>query len=189
MQNFNNTLIDLAIEVATRAHENQVRKGTNVPYITHPFAVALILSQAGCSDEVIVAGILHDTIEDTSITLDDIRETFGERIASIVMGCSEHDKSLPWEERKEHTIEFLKTAPLEVRIVACADKLHNVRTIASEYRKIGDEVWDRFRRGREKQEWYYREISETLSKNSDNQSNAFLFQKLKNEVADLFGKK
>jgi (p)ppGpp synthase/HD superfamily hydrolase len=164
-----------------------VRKGTDIPYITHPFSVALILSQAGCSEEVIVAGLLHDTIEDTSITLDDIRETFGDRIALIVMGCSEPDKSLPWEKRKEHTIAFLKTAPLEVRLVVCADKLHNVRTITSEYRKIGDQVWDPFKRGREKQKWYYRSLMECFFNQSDIPKNMPLFEHFKEEVENLFG--
>ena len=87
-------MIDLAIEVAAKAHQNQVRKGTDIPYITHPLAVGIILAKAGCSDEVIVAGILHDTLEDTPLTLDCIQETFGPRVASIVKGASEPDRSL-----------------------------------------------------------------------------------------------
>ena len=181
-------MIDLAIEIAAKAHRNQVRKGTDIPYITHPFAVGIILFRAGCPDEVIIAGILHDTIEDTSITLDYIRETFGEKVASIVAGCSEPDKSLPWEDRKEHTIEYLKTAPLEVRLVACADKLHNIRTIAAEYAKIGDKVWERFKRGREKQEWYYRGLVESFYESVNSREASPLFQELSADVENLFGK-
>jgi (p)ppGpp synthase/HD superfamily hydrolase len=81
------TMIDLAIEVAAKAHENQFRKGTDIPYITHPLAVGLILAKAGCSDDVIIAGILHDTVEDTSITLDYIRDTFGNKVSTIVKGA------------------------------------------------------------------------------------------------------
>jgi len=130
-------MIDLAIEVAVRAHQNQVRKGTDIPYITHPMAVGIILAKAGCSDDVIIAGILHDTVEDTPITLDYIRDIFGKKVSMLVEGASEPDKSLPWEERKEHMVNYLKTAPLAVRLVACADNLHNIRTIATEHEKMG----------------------------------------------------
>ena len=179
--------MDSAIEVAVRAHSDQVRKGTDIPYITHPLAVALLLAKAGCPDEVICAGILHDTIEDTSITLDYLNDTFGEKVAAIVEGASEPDKSLPWEDRKRHTIEFLKTASLEVRLVACADKLHNIRTIAAEYETIGEHIWERFKRGRAKQEAYYRGLVESLCNRSDTQGYKALFRQFKDEVEDLFG--
>jgi (p)ppGpp synthase/HD superfamily hydrolase len=148
----------------------------------------MILAKAGCSDEVIAAGILHDTVEDTPLTLDDIRKYFGDKVASMVNGCSEPDKSLPWEDRKRHTVEFLKTAPLEVRLVACADKLHNIRTIASEYQRIGDEVWANFKRGGKDQEWYYRALVDSLCDGSDDQGNVSLFQAFRREVESLFGK-
>jgi len=80
-------LINLAIEIAEKAHQNQVRKGTDIPYITHPLAVGIILSKAGCSDEVIIAGILHDTVEDTPVTLDYIRDTFGKKVFELVKGA------------------------------------------------------------------------------------------------------
>jgi (p)ppGpp synthase/HD superfamily hydrolase len=182
-------MIDLAIEVAVRAHQNQVRKGTDIPYITHPLAVGIILAKAGCSDDVIISGILHDTVEDKAVTLDTIHEKFGEKIASIVEGCSEPDKSLPWEERKARTLKFLKAAPLAVRLVACADKLHNIRTIAVEHEKIGDQVWERFRRGRSDQEGYYRGLVESLCDKSDNQGHESLFQQLKSEVEGFFMKR
>jgi len=179
-------LIDLAIEIAAKAHGNQVRKGTDIPYVTHPFAVVIILLKAGCVDEVVIAGILHDTVEDTSITLDYIRDTFGEKVASIVEGCSEPDKSLTWEERKRHTLEFLKTATPEVRLVACADKLHNIRTIAAEYKRIGDKVWSRFKRGKKEQEWYYQGLVKSLCENDNKGDNSPLFQEFRSEVENLF---
>jgi len=180
-------LIDLAIETAVRAHRNQFRKGTEIPYIVHPLAVGIILAKAGCSDDVIAAGILHDTVEDTSTTLHFVREKFGRKIASIVEGCSEPDKSLPWEERKEHTIESLKSAPLEVRLVSCADKLHNLRTIVAEHSEIGDEIWKRFKRGRAEQEWYYRAMVEVLCGNTDHGGYEALFHQLRKEVERFFG--
>ena len=149
-------VIDLAIEVAAKAHRDQLRKGTDLPYVCHPFAVGLILTQAGCTEDVVVAGILHDTVEDTPLTLADIEQKFGADVARIVAGCSEPDKSGSWEDRKRHTLDLIREAPLDVCTVVCADKLHNVRSILAERSVIGDKVWDRFRRGREKQVWYYR---------------------------------
>ena len=180
-------MIDLAIEVAARAHRHQVRKNTDIPYITHPFAVGMLLAKAGCSEEAIAAGILHDTIEDTPLTLNEIRKHFGDRVALIVEGCSEPDKSLPWEDRKRHTIEFLKTAPREVRLVSCADKLHNVRTLVADHQRIGDEVWSSFKRGREEQEWYYRGLVEILCDRPGDRPDVSLFRDFKREVGSLFG--
>ena len=180
-------LIDSAIAVAAKAHGNQVRKGTDIPYMTHPFSVGILLARVDCSDEVIAAGILHDTVEDTAITLEFIQENFGESVAAIVKGCSESDKSLPWEVRKNHTIEYLKTASTEVRLVTCADKLHNIRTMASDYNEIGDKIWERFKRGKDKQEWYYRQLIESLNVQSGNESYIKLFKQLRDEVESLFG--
>jgi (p)ppGpp synthase/HD superfamily hydrolase len=122
----------------------------------------MMLARAGFDPEVIAAGILHDTVEDTYVTLGEIEEEFGPHIASIVEGCSEPDKSATWEERKEHTIYYLRTAPYEVRAVACADKLHNLSTVAEGYPRLGDAIWSRFKRGRQEQEWYYRSLAASL---------------------------
>jgi len=180
-------MIDFAIEVAARAHHGQFRKGTDTPYISHPYAVALLLSEAGCSEGVIIAGILHDTVEDTSLTLEYICKNFGRKVAEIVEGCSEPDRSLPWEQRKKHTVEFLKTASLEIRTIACADKLHNLRTIIADCQVIGDDVWVRFGRGKKAQEWYYRELVASLCGQSDCQRVGKIFQQFREAVEDLFG--
>ena len=153
--------VEEALEVAARAHEGQFRKGTGIPYISHPYAVGLILMNEGCPEEVIIAGLLHDTVEDTDMTLDCIQERFGVVVATIVDGCTE-DKSLRWRERKSEQIESLRIASPEICIVTCADKLHNIRTVISEYDEIGDNVWDRFHGGFEAQSWYYQSILESL---------------------------
>ncbi len=153
--------IEEAIEIAAQAHDGQFRKGTSTPYITHPFAVGLLLMDAGCSESLVIAGILHDTVEDTDLTLECIRKNFGNHVAEIVDGCSEN-KSLRWRERKSECIEALKTATTEVCIVTCADKLHNLRTVISEFDDIGDVVWERFHGGLEAQEWYYRSVLDSL---------------------------
>lgn len=154
--------IEEAIEVAAQEHHGQFRKGTGTPYISHPYAVGLILMNEGCSQNVVIAGILHDTVEDTDLTLECIQKKFGRDVAEIVDGCSE-DKSLRWRERKSERIEALKTASTEICIVTCADKLHNLRTVISEYDEIGDNVWERFHGGVEAQSWYYRSILDSLN--------------------------
>ena len=155
-------IIEKALQVASLAHENQYRKRTTIPYITHPVAVGMLLMRAGYDDDLIAAGILHDTVEDTELTLEELKDIFGKRIAEIVTGCSEPDKSLSWEDRKKHTIEYLRTAPEEIRVVACADKLHNIRSIRSDYEQVGNKVWERFNRGEDQQKWYYSNIVESL---------------------------
>lgn len=154
--------IEEAIEVAAEAHQGQYRKGTRTPYITHPYAVGLILMEAGCPEAVIIAGILHDTVEDTDLTLEFIQERFGEYVADIVDGCSEN-KTLRWRARKTERIEALRSASPEICTVTCADKLHNLRTIISEYDVIGDVIWERFHGEFEDQAWYYCSILDAIS--------------------------
>lgn len=180
-------MIDLAIEVAALAHRGQVRKASDVPYIAHPYAVGMLLAWAGCSDEVMAAGILHDTVEDTPLTLDYLRETFGDTVASIVEGCSEPDKSASWEERKRHTLHYLPTAPWEVRTVACADKLHNIRTIAAAHKQMGEQVWTRFNKGRAEQAWYYRGLVGALCAPRDGEPPIPFCDEFKRQVEQLFG--
>lgn len=180
-------LIDLAVEVAVKAHQKQLRKGTDTPYITHPLAVGIILAKAGCSDDVIIAGILHDTVEDTPITLDYIGDTFGNKVAGIVKGASEPDKSLPWEERKTHTLDFLRGAAPDVKFVALADKLNNIRAISADYAAIGEKLWRRFRRGKEAQKWYYQGLVQALRDDSAGEVYEALHGQFSKDVKDVFG--
>lgn len=176
--------VEKALQIASKSHRNQCRKNTDIPYITHPVTVGMMLMKAGYDDDIIAAGILHDTVEDTKLTLKDIEREFGPRIARIVEGCSEPNKSLPWKERKEHTIEFLKTASEEIRVVACADKLHNIRSIIKDYEQQGDAVWNIFNAGKEQQAWYYTNIVDSLC----HQSSFPLLKELEVEVNLLFKK-
>ena len=148
-----------AIEFATIANQNQYRKSGELPYISHPFTVGTLLIGVGASIEVIIGGYLHDTIEDTSVTAEELEKIFGEQITEIVLGCSEPDKSLSWEDRKEYTIDYLRReASVDVCMVMCADKLHNIRTTVNELSSYGEVVWERFNRGRDQQAWYYQQI-------------------------------
>ncbi|PLS03104.1 HD domain-containing protein [Neobacillus cucumis] len=177
-------IIEKALQMAAKAHSKQQRKGSDIPYIVHPVAVGMILMKAGYDESFIAAGILHDTVEDTEISLNDIHREFGLEIARIVDGCSEPDKSLSWEERKTHTIEYLKDAPMEIRAVACADKLHNVRSIKNDYEQVGEAIWSKFNAGKEKQEWYYTQIVESLQ-----YQNSFpLVRELEEAVRRLFNR-
>jgi (p)ppGpp synthase/HD superfamily hydrolase len=180
----NMDIVEKALQIASKNHEGQYRKNTDVPYITHPVAVGMMLLKSGYSEEIVAAGILHDTVEDTPLTLDEIKWEFGPKMAELVEGSSEPDKSLPWKVRKEHTIEFLQTAPEDIRAVVCADKLHNIRSIMRDYEKVGDEVWSRFNAGKEQQKWYYTNIVESLGV----QSSFDLLIELRKEVDKLFGR-
>jgi nucleoid DNA-binding protein len=156
--------LNRAVEEAAIAHKKQCRKGTETPYISHPYAVGLLLARAGCSDDVIIAGILHDTVEDTSLTIDDIQEKFGDNVADIVVGCSEHDKEQEWKVRKQHTIDHLAFVSKEVKLVTCADKLHNVTSMLTDYAVHGETLWSRFNEGPYEQEWYYNKLVNVLTK-------------------------
>lgn len=179
--------IDRALRLAVEAHARQNRKGTSIPYITHPMGVALLLARAGASDDVIAAGLLHDTVEDCSISLEQIAHEFGLWTAVIVGGCTEPDKELPWELRKQNKMHALRTAPPEVKLVVCADKLHNVRAMREDYEAAGDQLWLRFNRGRDQQSWYYRSMVDCLRPESEGDVHAGLYRELEAEVTALFG--
>jgi (p)ppGpp synthase/HD superfamily hydrolase len=175
-------LVEKALQIASKSHEGQYRKNTDIPYITHPVAVGIMLLKSGYSEEIVAAGILHDTVEDTPLTLEEIKREFGVKIAEIVEGSSEPDKSLPWKDRKEHTIGYLKTAAEDIRAVVCADKLHNIRSIIRDYEQVGDDVWSIFNAGKEQQKWYYTNVVESLGA----QSSFELLTELRAEVDKLF---
>ncbi|WP_428910824.1 HD domain-containing protein [Niallia sp. Krafla_26] len=177
-------LIEKAIGFAAKAHQNQARKGTDIPYITHPYAVGMLLQKAECSEEVIAAGILHDTLEDTETTLTDLIEAFGVHIAILVQAATEIDKRQPWEVRKQHTIDKLKEASIEEIQVIVADKLHNLRSIRADLNLHGDSIWQRFNRGKRDQHWYYASIVKSLSPRK-NEFNLIL--ELEEEVKGVFG--
>lgn len=175
-------ILEKALLAASKSHEGQYRKNTEIPYITHPVTVGFMLLKKGYSEEVVAAGILHDTVEDTPLTLEEIKREFGAKIAEIVEGSSEPDKSLPWKDRKEHTVEYLKTASEDIRAVVCADKLHNIRSIIRDYEQVGEAVWSRFNAGKEQQKWYYTSVVNSLGA----QSSFSLLNELRAEVDRLF---
>jgi len=156
-------LIFHAIQFASAAHAGQYRKGSRVPYLIHPLRVANILIEAGCAEHLAVAAVLHDTVEDCFVTYDQVSKLFGARIARLVEGASEPDKAATWEERKEHTIHFLESAEEEMLLVGVADKLDNIRSIREDLAMNGEVAWTRFKRGPEKQRWYYQSLARVFT--------------------------
>lgn len=156
-----------AVVLATNAHNGQKRKGDNNPYIIHPIIVGMTLLDQGCSEAVVIAGILHDTVEDTKITLEDIEDKFGHKIKRIVKGVSEPDRTLPWRDRKRHTIEYIKKASVDERMVICADKLHNINSMIEQYLVKGDSLWEVFNGDKGEQIWYYRGLLDSLECHDD----------------------
>jgi (p)ppGpp synthase/HD superfamily hydrolase len=148
-----------ALGFAITAHGDQRRKGGDIPYVAHLLGVASLVLDAGGDEDLAIAGLLHDTIEDTETTAEDIESAFGPRVAAIVEGCTDaHETPKPeWRERKERYLAHLRSleTPIDVLVVSRADKLHNARAILLDYRDVREELWSRFKEGPEQQLWYY----------------------------------
>lgn len=152
-----------AKKFAINAHRGQVRKSDPIkPMIVHPINVGQILKEYGYDSEVVAAGYLHDVVEDTKYTLEDIEKEFGKNIASLVDGASEPDKSLSWEERKQHTIDRTKKLDQRHKAVICADKISNLEDFRFLSEIKGNYDFSAFKRGFDSQKWYYTEIYNSL---------------------------
>lgn len=161
-------LLDRAIIFAVHAHAGTERRGKGFPYIVHPMEAVEIVATMTSDQELLAAAALHDTVEDTDITLEDIRREFGERIANLVAsesdtfeeGVSEQDS---WHSRKKAAIDRLAKASHDAKIVALGDKLSNMRAIARDYAVQGDSFWNIFHAKDPKDhEWHYRGLAESL---------------------------
>lgn len=148
-----------AMTYCSMIHSGQVRKGTLIPYVSHLLAVAGLVLEHGGDEEEVIAALLHDAVEDAGgqARLADIRVRFGERVADIVLGCTDADTcpKPPWQARKEAYIAHLAEISPSARLVSCCDKLHNSRTIVSDLYVDGDEVWKKFSGKRDGTLWYY----------------------------------
>ena len=167
-QPLNTTLLDRAIIFAVQAHAGTERRGRGYPYIVHPLEAVGIVATMTTDQELLAAAALHDTVEDTNVTVEQIRAEFGERIASLVADESEErtegvSKEDSWHDRKQAAIDRLSHASLDAKMVALGDKLSNMRTIAHDYAKIGDALWSRFHAKDPKEhEWHYRGLADAL---------------------------
>lgn len=151
-----------AILLAAKAHKGQVRKGTNIDYLVHPMEVLELLSSMDADTDLRIAGVLHDTVEDTDLTLPKIQDIFGEDVANLV-GKHTENKNLTWEERKTNAIETLQAAEKRYQMLILADALSNLRSMAADYRLLGEQLWNRFRAPRDKQCWYYGAMKDAMS--------------------------
>lgn len=162
------TKIEEAVLYATRMHSGQKRKLTYAPYILHPLEAAVIVESMTSDEDLIIAALLHDVIEDTDAKPEEIEARFGKRVLSLVKSETENKRrelpaSATWQIRKEESLEELREANVEVKVLWLADKLSNVRSIAKEYLKNGDIIFDVFNeKDKKKHEWYYRTIADLL---------------------------
>ena len=166
-------IVDRALRLAVEGHEGTVRKGTNVPYIVHPMEAMIIVSTMTDDQELMAAALLHDAVEDTGITLDDIRRELGPRVAALV--DSETDREVEglshvesWQHRKQAAVDRLASASRDVQMVALGDKLSNMRAMARHLQEQGDRLWQRFNeKDPARHAWYYRQLVASLALLSD----------------------
>ena len=160
-------MVKKAAAFAERAHRGAVRKGTAIPYITHPLEAAVIVASITEDQELIAAALLHDVMEDAGVSREKLKAEFGSRVADLVASETE-DKTKSWKERKSDTLEHLKSASREEKIVVLGDKLSNVRCTARDYFLFGEKIWDRFNEKRKEQHgWYYLGVAERLAELKD----------------------
>ncbi len=154
-----------AINYMVDVHRKECRKGNNLPKSSHLFSVAAILLKHGYPDDVVVAGLLHDVVEDTDHNIEEIEKKFGSTVAEYVQAETEIDKKYSWQIRKEKQIEKLKTAKAEVKAIAAADKMHNLYSLYEDYDNQGEKVWQNFNAGKKEIIWYYQTVIEAICLN------------------------
>lgn len=175
-----------AISLAARAHEGQNRKGTPIPYITHPVAVAGLVAQFGGDEDQQIAALLHDVLEDGGPQFAaEIEREFGTRVLTIVEGCTDGvpdatGQKSPWAVRKQAYITHLASAEVDVLLVSGCDKLSNARAILDDLVAIGPAVFERFTAKKEGTLWYYAELSKIFTA-----ANAPMATQLARTVAEI----
>jgi len=160
-----------AFAYTARIHAQQLRKGTSIPYLSHLMSVSALVLEHGGDEDLAIAGLLHDAIEDIDAEQEPIiLERYGARVAYVVRACTDADAfpKPPWLERKQAYLAHLEEADPDVLLVSCADKLHNARAILSDLRTDGPSVFSRFRAGREGTLWYYAALAEVFRRRLDN---------------------
>ena len=182
-----------AVEFANELHGNQVRKGTNAPYISHLLIVAGLVLQHGGDEDEAIAALLHDTVEDCGgkPVMEKIRERFGDKIAGLVDGVTETDvrPKPPWKERKNYYIAKIKNANPSVRLISCADKIHNLRSILFDYRTVGEKVWDKFKADKSETLWFYRSLVDAFRESGDSRPVFVEMERILNELETTVSKK
>lgn len=184
------TLLDHAIVFAVRAHAGTERRGKGFPYIVHPMEAVEIVATMTSDQELLAAAALHDTVEDTDVTIEQIRTEFGDRVASFVAAESDKPHQRPdsvenWRARKQAAINRIACASRDAKIVALGDKLSNMRAIARDYAQQGDALWDLFHaKDPQDHEWHYRGLADALSDLRD----TFAYKEFEYLINQVFGK-
>jgi (p)ppGpp synthase/HD superfamily hydrolase len=178
------SLLDRAILFAVQAHAGTERRGKGFPYIVHPMEAMAIAATMTADQEILAAAALHDVVEDTEVSLDEIRSLFGERVARLVDTESDHFAGDPdWRTRKEESLKRLRQASRDEKIVALGDKLSNMRAIARDYTSEGESFWDRFHiKDKSVHGWRYHALLHAFSDMSD----TYAFQEFKFLVNRIF---
>ena len=182
------TLLDRAIIFAVRAHAGTERRGKGFPYIVHPMEAVEIVATMTKDQELLAAAALHDTVEDTDVTIEQIQAEFGDRVASFVAAESDEphqsrDSIENWRARKQAAINRIARASHDAKIVALGDKLSNMRAIARDYAQQGDQLWDLFHAKDPKDhEWHYRGLADALSELRD----TFAFREFEDLINQVF---
>ncbi len=177
------TLLDRAVIFAVHAHAGTERRGKSFPYIVHPMEAVSIVATITSDQQLLAAAALHDVVEDTDVTVGEIRDLFGDRIASLVEAESD-TPGLSWRERKQAAIDRLAACSLDAKIVAMGDKLSNMRAIARDYSVKGDALWSIFSvKDRESHAWHYRGLAASLSDLSD----TFAYKEFVSLIEQVFG--
>ncbi|MDD2376998.1 MAG: HD domain-containing protein [Clostridia bacterium] len=172
-----------AINFATIAHDGQIRKSNGIPKITHLYGVAMLILQFGYSEELAIAGLLHDVVEDCKgYSLETIKDKFGKDVADYVFDVTEMDKSLSWKERKLHHIEYMKTACIDSKVLCAADKIHNLHSLYEDLQKQGENIWNKFNATKQETLWYYTEMYKSITSNCEHQEIFSLLQEKLNKI-------
>ncbi len=153
--------IEKATRISVFAHRGQTRKGDGLPYIIHPFMVALKLAHYNFSDTIIAAALTHDVLEDTKFSEKELLGELGDEVLEIVKAVT-HDDFLPWEEKKKKYIESVRNGPEGTKAVCVADKIHNMESLLVVYAEQGEDIWKKFNRGKEKKIQFENEILKML---------------------------
>ncbi|MBQ3750437.1 MAG: bifunctional (p)ppGpp synthetase/guanosine-3',5'-bis(diphosphate) 3'-pyrophosphohydrolase [Bacteroidales bacterium] len=186
----NTDLLDRAIVFAVKAHHNTERRGKGFPYIVHPMEAVEVVATITPDQELLAAAALHDTIEDTDVTVEQICAEFGDRVANLVHAESDRfveglSEAESWRDRKQEAIDRLAAAPHDAKIVALGDKLSNMRAIWRDYQVKGDELWKIFHvTDKELHEWHYRGLAASLSELGD----TFAYKEFVRLIDEVFEK-
>jgi (p)ppGpp synthase/HD superfamily hydrolase len=191
-----------AIEFASLAHAGEFRKGTTIPYIVHPLDVFSILLKNGSSEDLAIAGVLHDVLEDTTRTRKDIKKNFGDAVCSLVVGASENEeltkgisneeKKKSWKLRKTQKIDTVRNSGRDLRLLICADKLANIRDLIEDQDRNGDAVWSKFNASKDQESWYYNEMASAMvapGKENSDISDTPVYHQLRRCIGEVFGSK